>query len=216
MRFTNAYSGVSKIRTAQILSIIVATIGLLVTIMSATLDVNSIGDNPSGSIMALVGAIAILGLAMAVLSIIALIMTIGGINRASKDEPIFKTALAAVIVNIVAAAVGAAIQDDPTVSHLISVVNSVAQMLAAYFVVRGIMNLADQLSDEDMVADGKRTLTLILVTFAAGVAFSIIGNFFSNATAPAASVLLIAAAVLLIAQYVVYLVYLGKAKRMLV
>ncbi len=215
MRFPNAYSGVSRIHTAQVLSVIVAVIALAVTVMSTGLDTDSIGNN-SGT-AAFIGAVAILGLAIAVLSIIALVMTISGINRASRDEPAFKLALAAVIVNIVVAAVGAAIKDNPTVSHLISVVNSVAQMLAAYFVVRGIMNLADQLSDGEMVADGRRTLTLILIAFAVSAAFSVVGNFFfSEATTPVASILLIASAVLSVVQYVVYLTYLSKAKRMLV
>lgn len=215
MRFPNAYSGVSRIHTAQVLSVIVAVIALVVTVMSTGLDGDSIGSN-SGT-AAFIGAVAILGLAIAVLSIIALVMTISGINRASRDEPAFKLALAAVIVNIVVAAVGAAIKDNQTVSHLISVVNSVAQMLAAFFVVRGIMNLADQLSDGEMVADGRRTLTLILIAFAVSAAFSVVGNFFfSEATTPVASILLIASAVLSVVQYVVYLTYLSKAKRMLV
>ncbi len=215
MRFPNAYSGVSRIHTAQVLSVIVAVIALVVTVMSTGLDADSIGSN-SGT-AAFIGAIAILGLAIAVLSIIALVMTISGINRASKDEPAFKLALAAVIVNIVVAAVGGAVNDNPTVSHLLNVVNSVAQMLAAFFVVRGIMNLADQLSDSEMVAGGRRALTLILIAFAVSAAFSIVGNFFfSEATTPVAAILLIASAVLSIVQYVVYLTYLGKAKRMLV
>ncbi len=215
MRFPNAYSGVSRIHTAQVLSVIVAVIALVVTVMSTGLDAASIGSN-SGT-AAFIGAVAILGLAVAVLSIIALVMTISGINRASKDEPAFKLALAAVIVNIVVAAVGGAVNDNPTVSHLLNVVNSVAQMLAAFFVVRGIMNLADQLSDSEMVSGGRRTLTLILIAFAVSAAFSIVGNFFfSEATTPVAAILLIASAVLSIVQYVVYLTYLGKAKRMLV
>ncbi len=216
MRFPNAFSGVSKIHTAQILTVIAAVVGLVVTVMASGLDIDASGT-PDSSTMLSVGIIAILGLGVAVISIIALIMTISGINRASKDESAFKLALTVVILNIVVAAASGFLKEGDTLAPVFNLVNSLLHTLAAFFVVRGIINLAGKLDDGAMVARGRRTIVLILIVFAIDLALTLIGNFFfSDSTVPVAAILLVATAILSVIQPLVYLSYLGKAKKMLV
>ena len=93
MTFPNANAGVKKVYNAQVLSII----GMILSVIAGILG--AIGEaNDSGAV---VGAALVVIIAAAIM-IIAEIMNIVGVNRASKDEEAFKKALIALVVGIVA------------------------------------------------------------------------------------------------------------------
>lgn len=214
MRFPNAYSGVSKLRTAQILAIIVTALMVLAVVIGLSLlDMDT--ANPSADDVVKAGAVTILALGSSVLSIIALVLTIGGINKASKDEPAFKLALWTVIVNIVLAVITTT-SGNLSLNNVLSLVTAVVQLLTAILVIRGIVNLADKLGDGEMVERGRNTQTAILVLCALSMVLNAAGDFFVAPSSLLPTVLSLAASVLSLAQFVVYLLYLNRARQMLV
>jgi len=215
MRFPNAYAGVSKIRTAQILSVIVTVILLLAAVLGLVLLQTDL-ENPGGSTLLLAGGVTILALVSGILGIISLILNIVGINRASKDESTFNLALAVVIVNILVAAVNTAVPGESGLSDILDLVSTVAQALTAIFVIRGVTNLADQLGDGEMVEQGGRTQTLVLILCAAGLVLRAAADYFLDPSSLAANVLLLVSSLFSLAQFVVYLLYLNRARQLLV
>ena len=104
MQFPNALQGVKKIYKAEILSLIAAACiiiaGLLAIVAAA------------GESLGVVVIAGIFGVASAVLLIIAFIMNIVGVKRASLDEPAFKTAFYVLIIGIIAGIVMGAFQSN--------------------------------------------------------------------------------------------------------
>ena len=155
-------------------------------------------------------------MAAGIISIIALIINIIGINRASKDEPIFKTALIAVVVNILLSGIGSAAgENGSTLSDLMSILSSVAQVITCILIIRGIISLADQLGDGEMVERGNTTRNLVLCLFAVSLVLKAVSDFFIRGSGTASSILTLVAAILSLVQFIVYLSYLTRAKNML-
>ena len=208
MRFPNAHEGVKKIFTAEILMLIV-TLG--------TLIVNGLAmsqNRPDG----LIAAAAIILVAAGVISIIAFIMNLLGIIQARKDESKFTYALYAVIGGIVASLVQSAFPNNGIVVDAANTVSSICSALATYFVIDAILSLAEQLGNADMIAKGKRARIIVITLWLIVVILQLVGTIFGAGNETLLlieSVLLVAAGVLSILLYFVYLSYLSKARTML-
>ncbi len=208
MRFPNAHEGVKKIFTAEILMIIV-TIGTVIVS-----GISMSGDRSEGAI----GAAAIILVAAGVISIIAFIMNLLGIIQARKDEQQFTYALYAVIGGIVASLVQSAFPNNGLVVDAANTVSSICSALATYFVIGGILNLAEQLGNADMIAKGKRARIIVVTLWLIVVILQLLGTIFGTGNDTLMlieSVLLVAAGVLSIILYFVYLSYLSKSRTML-
>ena len=215
MRFPNAFDGVSKIRTSQILAVVATALLFISAILGLAMIPLSNGG-PGNALYALLAAFGFVAMAAGIISIIALIINIIGINRASKDEPIFKTALIAVVVNILLSCIGSAAgENGSTLSDLMSILSSVAQVITCILIIRGIISLADQLGDGEMVERGNTTRNLVLCLFAVSLVLKAVSDFFIRGSGTASSILTLVAAILSLVQFIVYLSYLTRAKNML-
>ncbi|MBR3257610.1 MAG: hypothetical protein IKF96_01320 [Eggerthellaceae bacterium] len=208
MRFPNAHEGVKKIFTAEILMIIV-TIGTVIVS-----GISMSGNRSEGAI----GAAAIILVAAGVISIIAFIMNLLGIIQARKDEQQFTYALYAVIGGIVASLVQSAFPNNGLVVDAANTVSSICSARATYSVIGGIQNLAEQLGNADMIAKGKRARIIVVTLWLIVVILQLLGTIFGTGNDTLMlieSVLLVAAGVLSIILYFVYLSYLSKSRTML-
>ena len=197
-----------KIFSAEILMIIV-TLG---TIVVQAIALSGNDSERSFSIMAIVL------MAAGIISIIAFIMNLLGIIQARKDEQQFTYALYAVIGGIVASLVQSAFPNNGLVVDAANTVSSICSALATYFVIGGILNLAEQLGNADMIAKGKRARIIVVTLWLIVVILQLLGTIFGTGNDTLMlieSVLLVAAGVLSIILYFVYLSYLSKSRTML-
>ena len=217
MRFPNAASGVKKIFTAEILALISEILllfaGVLVVIALAAAQNNA---NDSLALGTLAG-FAIFGFGATVIAIIAFILKIVGISQASKDENSFKTAIICLIIGIVGSLVYSIFQtSSPTVASIGNLIYQLMNLFVTIFVISGIIKLADQLNDGVVSAKGSTLLKLITVIYAltiiANIIVLILGGY---AVSIVAAIIYLIALILTVVQYIMYLVYLANAKKML-
>ena len=208
MRFPNAHEGVKKIFTAEVLMLIV-TLG--------TLIVNGLAMSQNRS-DGLIAAAAIVLVVAGIISIIAFIMNLLGIIQARKDEAKFTYALYAVIGGIVASLVQSAFLDNGLVIGIANTFASVCSALATFYVIEGILSLAEQLGNDDMIAKGKRARIIVVTLWLVVVILQLLGTFFGTGNETLVvveSVLVLSAGVLSIILFFVYLSYLSKSRVML-
>ncbi|MBQ7565869.1 MAG: hypothetical protein IJT18_02000 [Oscillospiraceae bacterium] len=212
MQFPNAYTGVKRIRTSEILGLIAALCLLVTAIMTLAAAASAAAESMGGAVASLAG-VAIFGIAASVLSIIALIICIVGLSTAGRDEPQFKYALYAVLAGLVASVIGTFISNE-SVKDIFTTLQSAANLVSTIFVISGIMSLAKKLNNDEVAARGNGILKLIICVNVLVLIANIITIFVPNAETAAAVIALIAA-VLSIVQYIIYLGYLKKAVVML-
>lgn len=226
MRFPNAAKGVKKIFTAEILNLL-STFFLVVTVALIVIGVagaaGTAGDagieNSQAAMEVLGGSILIAGifaLVWFVLAFIAFIMNLVGIINASHDEQNFKSALIFLIVGIVTAILAGIFYNNGTVSSLLYSLHSLLNLFVYIFVIAGVVKLADQMNRGDVSARGTNVLKLIIVINVLALIASLISTFMGGPVASVtAGVLLLVGIVLGIVQYIMYLTFLAKAKKML-
>ena len=235
MIYPNAYSGVKKIFAAENLSVI----GVVVLIVSGVLGLLSAAagiaaqsadtETASGLYGAAVGfgiPSLILMLGFGVLTVVAFILQIVGVTRASKDERTFKNALFFILVGVIA------MVTEQIVYFLSGVigqtgadlVNSIctnlwraSTILVTYYIIAGVIALAVKIGNEKIEKQGKTIVTLIMICLVLSLVASVTSNVFvQNGTNEViASVLALASAIIDLIAYIIYLVFLGRAKKML-
>lgn len=212
MRFPNAFAGVKKIRTAEILSLI-AAIALVVVAILSIIGISSAAADSVGGALASLAGVGVLSIGAAVLGIIAFIMNLVGISAASKDEPQFKNAMIAVIVSIVASVV-AQLVGTGILKSIVTLVSEIGELCATIFIIQGITSLAAQMDDEAVKARAATILKMIVCVYVLILIADIIVLIIPAGTLVAGIVGLIAA-VLSMIQYFFYLGLLKKAVTML-
>ena len=205
MRFPNAARGVKQLYIAQMLSILAAIVAI---VTSGMITAGSEGTE---------GLLVGLGLGSGVLALVAFVLNLLGLNAARKDDGFFQTAFVITLIGIVVSLFGAAVQGNALVNGLCNAASNVCNALITYFVVKGIISLAEQLGKENMTARGKRLLGLVITTWIVVIVLQIIGAFFSNNDTMAAigAILALIAALAAIVAFILYLSYLSKARIML-
>lgn len=218
MNFPNALDGIKKIRTAEILGIIVALLGAVGggLVLGAVKSANSVENAVNAGGSAIIGGGLIATIA-GILAIIAFIMRLVGYSRAGKDEPSFKTALYVAVAGIVLSVLSSVFAKNATISAIFKVLIDVCQPIATYLVITGIMNLAGKLGNTEMKERGTKLFKIIIALYVIAIIIEIISAIFGKNTTTAAisGVLGIVAAVLSIVTLVLYLGYLKRAVQML-
>ena len=235
MKYPNAYSGVKKIFSAEILSVI----GAIVLIVSALLGLiafaagtaaqNAEAETASSLSGIAVGfgiPTAILLLGAGVLSIVAFILQIVGVTRASKDERIFKNALFFILGGVIASAtnsitgafsgiIGQTGLD--LVSSICTNLSKIATILVTYYIITGVIALAERIGNEKIEKQGKTILNLLLIMLVLSLIATVTSTVFqqSGTNDVIISVLSFAAGVIELISYIIYLVFLGRSKKML-
>ena len=209
MTFPNAASGVKKLFIAEILQLI----GTILIAIAAVAGLGALGAAVDGSDSAAAGfgiGALIGGAGSAVVMVIAFILSLVGLFQASKDEPTFiKYAFFISIAAIVLAVIQSFLSSsNPDIADVIGSVVQIASLLIFLFTIIGVGVLAQKLGCNNIYALGNKLLWVIAIISI----ISLILNFLGGT---AGDVLAIAGSILSIASYIIFLLYLSKASRML-
>lgn len=232
MRFPNAFKGVSKMFAAEILKLIATGLTVatgVVGVASSFGVIKSAADgvqiteelvanniNVGGVVTAL-----LLGLGSMILYIIAYIMNLVGLGQAGRDEENFRNAfgvsIAVLIISVATAILTALSLGGNVPENIASTARTVCEIIVMVLVVSGIMNLADSLRDDRMVSIGRKVSVLIMIFVIAAAVATFISIFFGRMewAQHVEGILDIISGIALFVGYIVYIVYLGKAKKML-
>ena len=217
MRFPNSFNGSKKIFLAEILALITSVL----MIIGAIVAINSVkAESGDGFVGSLVGGGAIL-LVGGIIAIVAFIIQLLGINACAKDEPAFKTALYAILAGIVLGIISGA--TSGAVKEVFSAIGSVASLCATIFVIKGFINLANQLGRSDVASLGKKVLYICVALALVGIVLSIVSAIVTPAEITLDSissyktvqVITIISAIVGIVEAVIYILFLKKSKDML-
>ena len=220
MTFPNAFKGVKKIFTSELLGLI-GGICAFITAILALVAVVSIGTESEGGFIAGGVGGAVFGVAAAVLVLIGYILKLVGMKQAGHDEDRFRQAfwiaICALVLNVVSSIfrsmnVGGGIADN-----IVDLFVKVASIFITVFIISGIQNLADKLGKPEIGDSGHKLLTVIVIVYILSMIVTLIPIFFGSnpATSTISGILGIVAVLLDIIAYIIFLVYLGKAKKML-
>ena len=215
MKFENAYQGVKKIYTAELLAILAAACVVVAAIAGVVALVAGGVQSAAAAGGAVIG-VGIFGIAAGVLAIISFILNLVGINRASKDEEAFKTALYAALAGIVISVIGTFTKEGSFLNGLLDTLNGVCDLLVTFMVCQGVVNLAGKLEDTAVAEKGKSVQKLLLTVWIIVIVVRLIVAILGGTTAGLlAGILAIVAGVIAIVAYFLYLGLLSKAKKML-
>jgi len=215
MRFPNAFSGVKKIWLAEILMLLAAVMGIIMVIVIAnnsivTDDVIVFNEGVAGT------PVSILGIASAVIALLAFILNLVGLIVARKDDSGFKIALFVTILGVIASAISAIWSTNAGLVKWMDTLTTIFSMFASYYVLTGIANLADQIPDAATKALALKSRTLVEGSFCLTVIFKLIINIFNIQNGSTIYTILAVVAMLLeLVSYILYLRALSKGKQML-
>ena len=213
MKFPNAYAGVKKIFTSEILSIISVAALLVAAIMLLIGAGGAKAGSDTATVVGLGGA-GLFSIAGSVIALIAFIFQIIGVSNASKDEPAFKTALIFIITGVICAIVASFTKDNgnaTTLSSIIDTVQNVSNLGVTVFIIQGIRNLADRLNNGAVSAKGATIFKIIIAIYALIIIASIVAIF----SLTIAGIIAIIVPILNLIQYIFFLSLLAQAKKML-
>lgn len=217
MRFPNAFSGVKKLFAAEILQIIgVVAMGLSVAFL-AILGVSINADNAVTGLGSF-AFMSILAIGGVVVMIIAAILKLVGLVKAGKDNKNFTYALYCIIIGLICVFVGSFFQtSNPTFYSICDSINKIADLISTVLIIQGVMNLASDLGDTEMVMKGatifKAIIGIYVFAILGALTYAIMYPFpFLRAIGAVFSFISI---VLSIVSYILFLAYLAKAKNML-
>lgn len=218
MEFSNALNGIKKLRTAEILSLIVALLGavggglVLGAVKSASSVENAV--NAGGSAIIGGGLIAVIA---GILAIVAFILQLVGLNAAGKDETRFRQGFIIAIVGIVVSLLQTVFAKNALLSGVFEVISSVISPVITYLCIDGIINIAKKLGNDEMAERGTKLFKIIIAIYAIVIVIKLLETIFSSGVVVKAisGVFAIIAGVLSIVALVTYLKYLGRAVKML-
>ena len=185
MKFPNAANGVKKLFTAEILQIIAAVALAAAAIMGLVMLANAANEN-AGATLGFGAGTLVFSIGGAVVSLISFILTIVGLVKASKDDDGFKTALAFIILAVVATIVGSCFQSSNTfIYNICTTLTKIADLCVTCHVILGIINLADQIGDDAVAEKGRTLFKVIIAVYVIaiiGVALSRLSLMLSSAS----------------------------------
>ena len=214
MRFPNAYRGVKKIWLAEMLMLLAAIVGIIIVIVMAA-NGTMVGED----IVINEGVktpIAVLGIVTAVIALVAFILNLIGLINANNDDSAFRIALLVTILGVVASAISAIWSNNETLNKWMDTAITICSMFASYYVLTGIANLAEKMSDAATKALALKSRTLVEGSFCATALFKLIISIFKIQNGSTISTILAVVALLLeLVSYILYLRALSKGKKML-
>ena len=214
MRFPNAYRGVKKIWLAEMLMLLAAIVGIIMVIVMAA-NGTMVGED----IVINEGVktpIAVLGIVTAVIALVAFILNLVGLINANNDDSAFRIALLVTILGVVASAISAIWSNNETLNKWMDTAITICSMFASYYVLTGIANLAEKMSDAATKALALKSRTLVEGSFCATALFKLIISIFKIQEGSTISTILAVIALLLeLVSYILYLRALSKGKKML-
>lgn len=216
MRFPNAHEGVKKIFIAEVIGLIAAALLLISAIVSVFMvgTAKNLSDVGGSVIVTLLTV-----LSSVILAIVAFIFRILGISSAMKDETVkFKYAFYCVFVSLGAAILQAIISFfNSKVAEVFEVIAAVAGLLVTLYIILGIVELAKTLGNGAMEKKGKTLYYIIFGFYCVEIIFDILLVIFKKDidTLIMASIFSLVKLLFSVVKYVLYLIYLKEAEKML-
>jgi hypothetical protein len=214
MRFPNAYRGVKKIWLAEMLMLLAAIVGIIMVIVMAA-NGTMVGED----IVINEGVktpIAVLGIVTAVILLIGFILNLIGLINANNDDSAFRIALLVTVLGVVASAISAIWSNNETLNKWMDTATTICSMFASYYVLTGIANLAEKMSDAATKALALKSRTLVEGSFCATALFKLIISIFKIQDGSTIyTIMSIVALLLELVSYILYLRALSKGKKML-
>ena len=215
MRFPNAYSGVKKIYTSEILMIVSAVLVLIMTVLASFgTAMSEKGGNEDAAGYSFLGA-GILLAAVAIIDVVAFIMQIVGVTKAAKDEPKFNMALIWIIIDLVASVALEFVSEEGTLHLIASIAQTGASIFITYHIIRAINSLAEKLGSQKEINRGNRVITLFAIAYVISFALNLVGDNMTGEAVTVGGVLAIIAMILIVVAYFTFLKYLSRARGML-
>lgn len=216
MSYPNAHEGVKKIFTGEILGLVGSLVILIGTALGVVGLISAAGtDNVAGAVASGLGIWAVL-LIGSVVTVVGAIMTLLGLNTASRDQKYFKYAFYAILVYIVLSIVAGSFSANATLQSLLTALSNAASLASTLFVIQAVIEIANQFNQVEIANKGRTQMMMILAIQILSIVANVAVSFMGGQTGSViAGVLAIIAIILCIAQYVLYLMLLSKAKAML-
>ena len=219
MTCQNAYQGVKKIFTAEVLGLIGTLCMVIVVVFGVVALVGVDAASDGATIAGGIGAV-IFFLGGGIVSIVGLILLMIGTKRASEDEPVFNTAFMYILCSLiltVASVILNMIWPLANWDNLSTTVANVFSMTATIYIIMAVQRLANRLEKPEMVSKGNTYMTLLIIAYAIQIILRVVPVFYGPeaATSTVVSILTLAAEIFTLVAYILYLIYLGQAKKML-
>ena len=219
MKFPNAAKGVKKIFNAEIISLIAALIGGVGLILSLIGASKETGESAGTTLLAVSGALLIVsGIAL----LVAGIMNIVGFVQAAKDEEGIKRAVLCAVFSALFAFVASFFENQTGIlgglGTVFTSIATVLNMLVAIYMIGGLMSLSAKCNRPDMVKRGHDILSTIVVSYIVTFALSLLvrfGAYTSSFGADVINWLSGLSALFTVFIYILEVIYLAKAKKML-
>ena len=210
MRYPDAYDGIKKIHTAEILNI-VATLGLSAAAAAANYAL-SLETPDTALTYAGFGMIA-----ASIIGIIASVLYLLGVLRASKDEPSFKLVTAGLVVSMAASIVSSAFQNNSNVTMIADLVRRLTEICIFFLVIQSIMRLAVKVGDKAVKDRGMLITRLTVIAEIVALCLTVGYEYLVRPDTPNWVMVLAAlvAGVILIYAHFAFIGLLGRAARML-
>ena len=213
--YENAKNGIGKIFTAQVLAIL-GVICTFVAAIFAAVTATAVSENLSGGALGGSIGLALFTLASVVFLVLAYILELVGLNKAGKDEPLIKKAFVAAIFGLILSIVLGTLATATTISWLIDIkdiCNFIISLIIVHHVTYGVANICPSISDKAMNVWKVYMATIILaiVVNIVTIVLSLLGLYTSSAIL--VLVFAIVDAILQLVAYVMFVSFLGKAKK---
>ena len=221
MKYPNAHNGLKKLLAAEILTFAAGFLLLITGIFSAvskTLSENGVVDEGTTGVLVLV-SVALL-ITFSGLGILAVLLKIFGLKRASIDDGSFRKAFYAALLSLAlsVAEIVLNVANNSTVAKLFTTAISICDVFIVIFVIQGIQNLAEELNDDKMVKAGQVLMVLIAVAYGFEALTMLFPVFFWGAPDFLSSITAsceIMSALASMVGSILYIIYLIRAIRML-
>ncbi len=217
MKFPNAAKGVKKLFSAEILYLLSVILIGVVSVITVIINNKMTNVSNAVAVLILVGFIA-----GGVLAVIAFILQIVGLVQASRDERAFKGVILLTVFGIIVSVIGAFFSKDSFINSLSTTINSVVSVISIILIILGIGNMSLQLERQDMIERGGRIIRIIVWLAIISIIMNLISIFLPQNIDDASDLakviilsLTVIALMLNIAEYVLYLSFLSKTKKML-
>ena len=214
MKFPNAFRGVKKIWLAELLMLLFVVASIISVIVAAANS--SLVDEKvvlNSSVETTVGLLVIV---TGLIALVAFILNLVGLINARTDDSAFRIALLVTLLGIAASVVQVIWSKNQGLVKWMDTLTTIFSMFATYYVLTGIANLAEKLSDSATKALALKSRTLVEGTFCATAIFKLIINIFKiQETSTIYLIISIVALVLELVSYILYLRALSKGKKML-
>ena len=219
MTFPNAANGIKKLFIAEVLGLISAITIACSVIFSKPV----VSDGTVVDVAATDGGLTVAAILISVggiIAIVAYILQLVGIAKASRDEEAFKGALYLILFTILFAIAGAALAyafpNSNLLSNLGTVVTNLLEILTTFMIIGGIGMLGAKLNDgllqEKAAGLLKIIVTVIVLKFIANV---VVLLFKENIAEVVVTILGVMILILTLVQYILYLSLLASAKNTL-